>query len=43
MYVLGIDIGSTACKGVVLNKNKEIVVSGVIASGTGTTGPDKLM
>lgn len=43
MYVLGIDIGSTACKGVVLNENKEIVASGVISSGTGTTGPDKLI
>ncbi len=42
MYVLGIDIGSTACKGVVLNEKKEIVVSVIIPSGTGTTGPKKL-
>mgnify|MGYP003376250977 CR=1 FL=1 len=43
MYVLGIDIGSTACKGVVLNENKEIIASGIIPSGTGTTGPSKLL
>lgn len=42
VYVLGVDIGSTACKGVVLNENKEIVASAVIPSGTGTTGPEKL-
>lgn len=42
MYVLGIDIGSTACKGVVMNENKNIVASAVIPSGTGTSGPRKL-
>lgn len=42
MYVLGIDIGSTACKGVVLNENKEIIASAIIPSGTGTSGPQKL-
>ena len=42
MYVLGIDIGSTACKGVVMDENKNIVASAVIPSGTGTSGPRKL-
>ena len=42
MYVLGIDIGSTACKGVVMNENKEIVASAIIPTGTGTSGPAKL-
>ena len=43
MYVLGIDIGSTACKGVVMDENKNIVASAVIPSGTGTCGPRKLV
>ena len=42
MYVLGIDMGSTACKGVVMDENKNIVASAVIPSGTGTSGPRKL-
>lgn len=42
MYVLGIDIGSTACKGVVMDENRNIVASAVIPSGTGTSGPHKL-
>lgn len=42
MYVLGIDIGSTACKGVVMNDERKIVASAVIPSGTGTSGPQKL-
>lgn len=39
---MGIDIGSTACKGVVMDENKNIVASAVIPSGTGTSGPRKL-
>ncbi|MEG0291869.1 MAG: acyl-CoA dehydratase activase [Anaerovoracaceae bacterium] len=42
MYVLGVDIGSTACKGVVMNENKEIVAKAIIPFGTGTSGPQKL-
>ncbi|MEG0919236.1 MAG: acyl-CoA dehydratase activase [Anaerovoracaceae bacterium] len=42
MYVLGVDIGSTACKGVVLNDKAEIIASAVIPFGTGTSGPKKL-
>ena len=42
MFVLGVDIGSTACKGVVINEEKKIVASAIIPSGTGTSGPQKL-
>ncbi len=39
MYTLGIDIGSTACKAVILRDGKEITGQSVIQSGTGTSGP----
>ncbi len=40
-YTLGIDIGSTASKCVILNHGKEIVSKVVFHVGAGTTGPDK--
>ena len=43
MYVFGIDIGSTACKGVVLNEKQEVVAKAIIPTGTGTTGPARLI
>ena len=42
MYVLGIDIGSTACKGVILSENGKIISKAVVNSGTGTIGPAKV-
>lgn len=42
MYVLGVDIGSTACKGIVMDEEKNIIASSVIKTGTGTSGPQKL-
>lgn len=42
MYTIGIDIGSTACKGVVLRDGKEIVGTSVIQTGTGTSGPARV-
>lgn len=42
MYVLGIDIGSTACKGVILTEKAEIISKSVVAFGTGTIGPAKV-
>ena len=39
MLTMGIDIGSTACKAVVLRDGKYIVSKAVIALGTGTSGP----
>lgn len=38
---IGIDIGSTASKCVILKDGKEIVANSVIASGTGTSGPSR--
>ncbi len=42
MKVLGVDIGSTASKGIVMNENKEILAKIIIPYGTGTSGPQKL-
>ena len=42
MYVLGIDIGSAACKAVILRDNKEIAAKKVVPIGTGTTGPEEV-
>jgi len=42
MYTMGLDIGSTASKGVVLKDGKEIIATAVIASGTGTSGPERV-
>lgn len=38
MYTLGIDIGSTATKAVVLKDGEEIVASAIISFGAGTSG-----
>lgn len=38
-YYLGIDVGSTASKCVIIDEDKTIVASAVIPVGTGTTGP----
>ena len=39
MYTLGIDIGSTTSKCVILRDGTEIVGTSVVAAGTGTDGP----
>ncbi len=39
MYTLGIDIGSTACKCIILSDGKEIAGKGLYPLGTGTIGP----
>ena len=39
MFFLGIDIGSTASKCVVVNAEGEIVGKGLYGSGAGTNGP----
>lgn len=43
MYTMGLDIGSTTSKGVIIKDGKEIVISVVIPVGTGTSGPEKLI
>lgn len=40
MYVLGIDIGSTASKAVILTDERKIYAKAVVSHGTGTLGPN---
>ena len=41
IYTLGIDIGSTASKCVILKDGTELVAKSLIAVGAGTSGPDR--
>lgn len=41
IYTLGIDLGSTASKCVILKNGTEVVGSSIIPSGTGTSGPQR--
>ncbi|MBV7272589.1 2-hydroxyglutaryl-CoA dehydratase [Clostridium sp. PL3] len=41
MYTLGIDIGSTTSKCVILKDGKDIMTSSIVIAGTGTEGPSK--
>ncbi len=41
LYTLGVDVGSTASKCVILNNGKEIVEKVVIDVGAGTSGPER--
>ena len=43
MYTLGIDIGSTATKAVVLKNGKDIYASAIISFGAGTSGTDQAL
>ncbi|MBV4419206.1 2-hydroxyglutaryl-CoA dehydratase [Clostridium tyrobutyricum] len=43
MYTMGVDIGSTASKGVILRDGKDIVSSSTIPVGTGTSGPVRVI
>ncbi|WP_061316397.1 2-hydroxyisocaproyl-CoA dehydratase activator HadI [Clostridium botulinum] len=43
MYTMGLDIGSTTSKGVIIKDGKEIVASVLVLVGTGTSGPLKLI
>ena len=40
-YTMGIDVGSTASKAVILKNGKEIVGKSLVDVGTGTSGPDR--
>ncbi len=42
MYLLGIDIGSTASKAVVIDKEKRIIAKEMVPSGTGKYGPNEV-
>ena len=39
IYTLGIDIGSTASKCIILKDGKDIVAKSLVDVGAGTTGP----
>jgi len=41
IYTLGIDIGSTASKCVILKDGKDLVAKSLISVGAGTSGPDR--
>ena len=43
MYTMGLDIGSTASKGIILKDGNEIVAYSTISSGTGTSGPARVL
>ncbi len=43
MYTLGIDIGSTSSKAVVMKDGKEIIKKVLVKVGTGTSGPAQLL
>ena len=43
MYTLGIDIGSSSSKAVIMKDGKEVVSSAVIHVGAETSGPDRVM
>ena len=43
MYTLGIDVGSASSKAVILGDGKQVLASAVIQSGTGTSGPGRVM
>jgi predicted CoA-substrate-specific enzyme activase len=40
---MGIDIGSSSSKAVIMKDGKEVISSAVIQVGTGTSGPDRVM
>ncbi len=43
IYTLGVDIGSTATKGLILKDGEDIVTTAVVDVGAGTSGPAKVM
>ncbi|MBP2069260.1 MULTISPECIES: acyl-CoA dehydratase activase [Anaerococcus] len=43
LYTLGVDVGSTATKAVILKNGKDIVSTAVIGVGAGTSGPKRVM
>lgn len=43
MYTLGIDIGSTTSKCVLLENGEKLLASSVVAAGTGTNGPEEAL
>lgn len=42
-FTMGVDVGSTASKCVIMKDGQEIVAKAVVAVGTGTSGPSRVM
>ena len=43
MYTLGIDIGSSSSKAVLLKNGSEIIAEDAIQAGTGSSGPSRVL
>lgn len=43
IYTLGVDIGSSSCKAVAMADGRDIVAAVAVQSGTGTSGPSRVM
>ena len=43
MYTLGIDVGSSSSKAVILENGKHIISHAVVEIGTGSTGPERVL
>lgn len=43
MYTLGINIGSTSSKAVIMKDGRDITISVVVQAGTGTSGPGRVL
>ena len=43
IFTMGVDVGSTASKCVIIKDGKEIVATAVVPVGTGTSGPARVM
>ena len=43
MYTLGIDVGSSSSKSVILEDGKKIIAHAVVEIGTGSTGPERVL
>lgn len=43
IYTLGIDVGSTTSKSVILKEGKELIAKALVEAGTGTNGPENVL
>lgn len=43
MYAMGVDVGSASSKAVILDENRKVIAAAVVQSGTGTSGPARVM
>ncbi|SHH60728.1 CoA-substrate-specific enzyme activase, putative [Anaerosphaera aminiphila DSM 21120] len=43
IYTMGVDIGSTASKGVILEDGKKVIATAVVDVGAGTSGPSRVI